>query len=159
MKKFILIVAIGVHLIQGCVKESNFTSSIEIDAPAFLIFELVSNPENLATTMPGLLFTIDEMDVSQLMDSENQKSAWQITEFEKNQKLKFRHMDGSSLETTITLTPVAKNKTIYTVQTSVIDFNYENEVFQNIEKDIVNFKSYSEEKFNYFNKLKTAMNQ
>lgn len=161
-----IIILLCISFMFGCVK-STFTQSIEIDAPASVVFDVITDYENYHELIPELHDSIEIITENKTglgvawlntgtFKGYTVTSTWTVTEFEQDRIVKLEDLDKNYATAILMTEPLTDNKTLYSKEIKSIMYKpYEDDLFEIYNNEMRIIKEESERIF----KLKLDANE
>lgn len=137
-----LIILCCAAILTGCMKVSTFTEEMEINAPADVVFDIITDYESYDELLPELHDTIEivseikdglgvEWESTGTFKGHSFTTIWTITAFEEDRFVEMKDLVDSIGESSFSIKPLNDNKVLYTMYISTKMFPpYEEEFFE-----------------------------
>lgn len=159
----IIVMVAGISFLMGCT-ESTFTQSIEIDAPASIVFDIITDYENYDELIPELHDSISIVSKNKeglgvawentgTFKGYTVTSTWTVTEFEQDRLIKLEDLDKKLATATLITDPINDYKTKYSKEIKSIMYKpYEDDLFKIYENEMKIINEESERIYRLQNK-------
>jgi hypothetical protein len=156
LKNNILIMATFLFATTGCMTTSIFQESIEIDAPASIIFQVITNYESYDELIPMLHKSMEivsetksgkgvEWKSTGEFKGHRYTSVWTVTEYIQDRKVVMKELERNIGECILETKPLSETKTLYTHYISTRMYKpYEQEFLAIYKKEMAIIKKESE---------------